>query len=84
MDCGYAACVEDSGQSLPEHHDTLICVGRWQQDLVLVSNLLKRIGLVEVCRLMDESSDQLAAAHARKHRTCSPRMKALRAYLEEG
>ena len=43
MDCGYAACVEDSGQSLPEHHDTLICVGRWQPDLVLVSNSLKRI-----------------------------------------
>jgi hypothetical protein len=79
-----AACVADSGRSLLEHHNNLICVGHWKQDLVLVSNLLKRIGLMAVCRPMEESSDQLAAAHVCKLQTYSPLMEALRAYLEEG
>ena len=69
--------------TLPEHHDDPICVGRLQPDLVPVSNSLKRIGLVEVCRPI-ESSDQIAAAHARKLCTYGPLMEALQAYLVEG
>ncbi len=67
-----------------EHHDGSGRVGRLQQDLVLVSNSLKRIGLVEVCRPMDESSDQHVTAHTRKLRTYRPLMEALRVYSEEG
>ena len=69
-----------SGRPLPEHHDDPICVGRLQQDLVLVSNSLKRIGLVDVSRTMDETSDQIAAVHDRKLRTYGPLMEALKAY----
>ena len=72
-----ASCVAASGRSLPEHHNSSICVGRLQPDLVLVSNSLKKIGLVEVCRPMDESSDQLATVHARNLRTYGPLMEYL-------
>ena len=77
-------CMEASGRPLPEHHDGTICVGRLQPDLVLVSQSLRKIAIVEVNRPMDGSSEQLAAAHERKMRTYAPLLEALQAYLDEG
>ena len=79
-----AACMEAAGRLLPEHHADLVSVERLQPDLVMVSWTLKKIGLVEVCRPMDEFSDQLTAAEARKLRTYAPLLDALRAYVAEG
>ncbi len=74
--------MEVAGRPLPEHHDDTVCVGRLQPDLVLVSQSLRRIAIVEVSRPMDDSSEQLAAAHERKMRTPLP--EALKVYLDEG
>ena len=60
-------CMEASERPLPEHHDDTICVGRLQPDLVFVSQSRRKIALVELCRPMDDSSEQLAAAHERKY-----------------
>ena len=78
------ACMEASGRPLPEHHDGTVCVGRLQPDLVFVSQSRRKIALVELCRPMDDSSEQLAAAHERKMRTYTPLLEALQAYLDAG
>eukprot|EP00291_Cryptomonas_curvata_P021615 CAMPEP_0172173828 /NCGR_PEP_ID=MMETSP1050-20130122/13305_1 /TAXON_ID=233186 /ORGANISM="Cryptomonas curvata, Strain CCAP979/52" /LENGTH=157 /DNA_ID=CAMNT_0012845695 /DNA_START=180 /DNA_END=650 /DNA_ORIENTATION=+ len=52
--------------------------------MVIVSRALKKIALVEVCRPMDESADQLAAAETRKLRTYAPLLAALRKYEADG
>ena len=78
------ASMKASGRPLPEHHEDTVCVGRLQPDLVLVSQSLRRIAIVEVSRPMDDSSEQLAAAHDRKMRTYTPLIEALKVYLEEG
>ena len=51
--------------------------GRLQPDLVLVSQSLRKIAIVEVSRPMDGSSELLAAAHDRKVRTYAPLLEAL-------
>ena len=56
--------MEASGRPLLENHDGIICVGRLQPDLVLVSQSLWKIAFVEVSRPMDGSSEQLTAALA--------------------
>jgi hypothetical protein len=78
------SCMEASGRPLPENHDGTICVGRLQPDLVLVSQSLRKIAIVEVSRPMDGSSELLAAAHDRKVRTYAPLLEALQAYLDDG
>jgi len=79
-----AACMEAAGRPLPEHHAELVSVDRLQPDMVIVSRALKKIALVEVCRPMDESADQLAAAESRKLRTYAPLLDALRKYEADG
>ena len=61
------SCMEASVRPLPENHDgtTSIYVGRLHPDLVLVSQSLRKIAIVEVSRPMDGSSELLAAAHER-------------------
>jgi hypothetical protein len=75
-------CV--AGRSLPDDHSGMINVGRLQPDMVLVSRTLKKIGLLEICRPIDESSSQLQAATARKLRTYAPLLTALKPYLDDG
>ena len=79
-----AACMEAAGRQLPDHHNDMVSVDRLQPDLVIVSRALKKIGLVEVCRPMDEFSEQLIAAETRKMRTYAPLLDALRSYSAEG
>ena len=62
----------------------MICIGRLQPDLVLVSQSLRKIAFVEVSRPMDGSSEQLAAARERKIHTYAPLLEALQVYLDEG
>jgi hypothetical protein len=77
------ACMarEASGRPLPEHHDDTVCVGRLQPDLY---QSLWKIAIVEMSRPMDDSSEQLAAAHERKMLTYTPLLEALKVYLDEG
>ena len=63
------ARMEAAERPLQEQHADLVSVGRLQPDIVIVSQALKKIALVEVCGPMDESVDQLAAAEMRKLRT---------------
>ncbi len=78
------ACMEAAGSPLPEHHKDTVCVGRLQPDLVLVSQSLWRIAIVDVSRPMDYSLEQLAAAHEWKMHTYIPLLEALQVYLDEG
>ena len=64
--------------------DGMICVGRLQPDLVLVSQSLLKIAIVEVSRPKDGSSEQLTAVLERKMRTYAPLLEALKVYLDEG
>ena len=73
-----------AGRSLPDDHGDMISVGRLQPDMVLVSRILKKIGVLEICRPMDESSSQLQAATARKLRTYATLLTALKTYLDDG
>ena len=52
--------------------------------MVLVSQSLKRIGLLDLCRPFDSLSEQLAAALRRKHCTYGPLLEALRLYVADG
>ncbi len=79
-----AVCMEAAGRQLPEHHADMVSLDRLQPDLVMVSRTLKKIGLVEVCRPMDEFSEQLIAAETRKVRTYAPLLDALRSYAAAG
>ncbi len=78
-----AASMQAAGRPLPESQDGMICIGRLQPDLVLVSQSLRKIAIVEVSRPMDGSSEQLAAAHERKMSTYAPLLEALQVYLDE-
>ena len=82
--CLSASCVEAPGRPLPEDHNGTICIGCLQPDLVLVSQSLRKIAIVEVSRPMDGSSEQLAAAYERNIRTYTPLLEALQLYLDEG
>jgi hypothetical protein len=55
-----------AGRTLPAGHGDMINVGRLQPDMILISQKQKRIGLLELCRPMDESPTQLQAAVDRK------------------
>ena len=79
-----AACMVAAGRLPPGHHDDFVCVGNLQPDLVLVSQSLKRIGLLDLCRPFDSLSERLAAARQRKQCTYGPLVEALRSYSESG
>jgi ribonuclease HI len=55
-----------------------------QPDMVLVSQSLKKIGLLDLCRPFDSLSEQLAAALRRKLCTYAPLLEALRSYVAQG
>jgi hypothetical protein len=62
----------------------MINVGRLQPDMILISQKQKRIGLLELCRPMDESPTQLQAAVDRKLQTYAPLKVALQRYPASG
>ena len=74
--------MERSGRPLPEGHWDSVCVSRLQPDLERVSHSLGKIGLLEVCRPIDKSLEQLAAAHERKLHTYTRLLEALQEYLD--
>ncbi len=50
--------------ALPEHHDDTVCVGRLQPDLVLVSQSLWKIAIVEVSRpLLQHTNEKCTLTH---------------------
>jgi len=73
-----------AGRSLSEGHGDMINVGRLQPDMILISHKQKRIGLLEICRPMDESLAQLQAAADRKLQTYAPLKIALQRYPASG
>jgi hypothetical protein len=73
-----------AGRSLPDDHGDMVSVGRLQPDLILVSRTLKKIGLLEICCPMHESSSQLQAAIAWKLRTYAPLLADLQPCLAGG
>ena len=79
-----ATCMVEAGRLPSGDHGDSVCVGNLQPDLVLVSQSLKRIGLLDLCRPFDTHSEMLAAACQRKLRTYGPLLEALRSYLESG
>jgi hypothetical protein len=50
-----ASCMDALGRPLPDIHDDTICIGRLQPDLpvLLMSQPLQKIAIVEVSRAMD-------------------------------
>ena len=66
------------------HQGDPVSVENLQPDMVLVSQSLKRIGLLDLCRPFDSLSEQLAAALRRKLCTYGPLLEALRAYVADG
>ena len=72
-----ASCMLAAGRTLPAGHGDMINVGRLQPDMILISQKQKRIGLLELCRPMDESPTQLQAAVDRKLQTYAPLKVAL-------
>ena len=54
------------GGAPPGHHGDFVCVGNLQPGLVLVSQSLKRIGLLDLCCPVDSLLELLAAARQRK------------------
>jgi hypothetical protein len=79
-----ASCMLAAGRTLPAGHDDMINVGRLQPDMILISQKQKRIGLLELCRPMDESPTQLQAAVDRKLQTYAPLKVALQRYPASG
>jgi hypothetical protein len=84
LDLVPADCMITAGRSFPDNHRDMINVGSLQPDMVLVSNTLKKIGLLEICRPIDESSSQLQAATVWKLQTNAPLLTALTQYLDDG
>ncbi len=84
LDLVPASCMITAGRSLPDDHGYMISVGRLQPDMVLVFRTLEKVGLLEICSPMDESSSQLQAAIARKLRTYASLLTALKPYLDVG
>ena len=79
-----ASCMLAAGRTLPAGHGDMINVGRLQPDMILISQKQKRIGLLELCRPMDESPTQLQAAVDRKLQTYAPLKVALQRYPASG
>jgi hypothetical protein len=61
-----------AGRTLPEDHGDMINIGRLPPDMILISQKLRRIGILDLCRPMDESPSQLQAAADRKLQTYAP------------
>jgi hypothetical protein len=74
-----------AAERLPQgHQGDPVSVENLQPDMVLVSQSLKRIGLLDLCRPFDSLSEQLAAALRRKLCTYGPLLEALRVYVADG
>ncbi len=61
-----AGCMEAAGRQLPEHHTDML-TAQYRPSTTRPSDGVtgpKTIGLVEVCRPMDEFSDQLIAVES--------------------
>jgi len=58
--------LEETPMSQTGLHLDLVNVGRLQPGMILIPQKQKRIGLLELCRPMDESPTQLQAAVDRK------------------
>jgi len=84
LDLVAASCMLAAGRTLPAGHGDMINVGRLQPDMILISQKQKRIGLLELCRPMDESPTQLQAAVDRKLQTYAPLKVALQRYPASG
>ena len=84
LDLVPASCMLAAGRPLPAGHDDMIHVGRLQPDMILISQKQKKIGILEVCRPMDESLTQLQAAVDRKLQTYAPLKVALQQYSASG
>ena len=67
-----ASCMLAAGRTLPAGHGDMMNVGLLQPDMIFISKKQKRIGLLELCRPMDESPTQLQAAVNRKLQTYVP------------
>ena len=73
-----------AGRPLPAGHGDMIHVGRLQPDMISISQKQnKRIGILELCRPMDESPTQLQAALDRKLQTYAPLKVALQQILRQ-
>jgi hypothetical protein len=84
LDLVPASRMLDGGHTLPEGHGDMINAGRLQPDMLLISQKQKKIGLLELCRPMDESLTQLQAAVDRKLQTYAPLKVALQQYPASG
>ena len=84
LDLVPASCMLAAGRPLPAGHGDMIHVGRLQPDMILISQKQKKIGILEVCRPMDESPTQLQAAVDRKLQTYAPLKVALQQYSASG
>ena len=67
---------------IPSEHDCDL--GRWQPDWVIVSEVHKRIAIVDLCRSADIHLDQLSVAGARKQSKYSVLVEALGYYTDQG
>ena len=84
LDLVPAHCMLAAGRTLPEGHGDMINIGRLQPDMILISQKLRRIGILDLCRPMDESPSQLQAAADRKLQTYAPIKVALQKYPASG
>ena len=84
LDLVPASCMMAAGRPLPAGHGDMIHVRRLQPDMILISQKQKRIGILELCRPMDESPIQLQAAVDRKLQTYAPLKVALQQYPASG
>jgi len=78
------ASVLEAGRSIPADAVDDLSLGRWQPDLVAVSQQFRKIAIIDLCRPSDTVVDQLDAAHDRKLRAYSPLLTALQQYVTDG
>ena len=78
------ACMVAAARLPQGHQGETVSVENLQPDMVLVSQSLKKIGLLDLCRPFDSLSEQLAAARRRKLHTYAPLLEALRSYVALG
>ncbi len=84
LDLVPASCMLAAGRTLPEGHGDMINVGRLQPDMLLISQKQKKIGLLELCRPMDESPTQLQAVVDQKLKTYATLKVVLQRYPASG
>jgi hypothetical protein len=78
------ACMVAAGRLPQGHQGDPVCVGNLQLNMVLVSQPLNSIGLLDLCRPFNSPSEQLPAAVRRKLCTYGPLLEALRVYVADG